>query len=402
MARPSSRSVSFAQAAQEKSKERGSSRDGYEEGVTERNTTIESGGSLDPQGHDITEQYRLQNKTLSQHNDILQRRLKDMEQKISDLITDNIELKNKNDLVAFKRQMNENLEVLERKLNVKIEEINQILKEFKLTIQNKSEYNILRERNLLELGQLKSSSSTRRQTYHLNKKPISIFQDDSTKESMGTITVADNSRYTVDLDKENIPPPGIEVGKMGTNVPSMVTEASGESQYDDEGSKSDTPSPLIQKPISTTSNPVTSSLNPESININPMTSISNSMTTTPKSSKRRRRTTFAPSKIGTNEQLPKRSSRTRTPVDYKEPSLGKKLRRESVHMVDAVTDDYFKHMKKQKLHREPLQHVDGNIHQQTTTQNKSTTKNKSNIEDNSIFDFMDQVKPNNRRYTIHQ
>lgn len=357
MARPSSRSVSFAQAAQEKTKERESSRSGLQDEGSERNSTFESFDNFSTH-NDLKEQYRLQNKTLSQYNDILESKLKDMEKKISDLISDNIELKNKNDMIVFKRQVNENLEVLERKLDGKIDEINRIVKDFKQSIQTRSDVGTQGEAYPNE----NFKSSSRRGTYHFNTKPITIFQDEPVRHSK-TNLIRNDKEVPIEQNKENIPPndksksPNLEKSKsasLSNSEPIYLNST-----------KDNTPTPIPQK---TERNKATT--------------------------KRRRRTTFFASQLDINDQMPKRSSRTRTPVDYKEPSLGKKLRRESVHMVDAVTDDYFKHLKKQRLQREPLQHVDNN-------RGKPTTKSTTAKEDNSIFDFVDKVKTNNRRYTIH-
>ncbi|EGV65365.1 hypothetical protein PSN45_002478 [Yamadazyma tenuis] len=356
MARPSSSSLSFVHLAQEKTREK--ERENSFQATTEK--------------EDInTEKYVLQNKTLTRNNEIMTTKLLQMEKRVADLINENVSLRANKTELDVKLQLEAKLDLLESALTEKINDIYHCIQ----TFREREGLSTHKRPRLGEVAEEPAKSTVRLRRYSLGPgprrrsigRPIKIFEDVTPEVEKEAEDRVEITEALPQEDKENRTPPATSESDMSSPSPT-VNRKRVPQKLNFESAKRHTMSSLEEPTVKAASQ-------------EPVSRIT-------KSGRSRMSMPFL------SQEVPKRSSRHRKPVDYKEPSLGKKMRRESAHFVDAVTDDYYTCVKKEK-HRTPMSRVDSN---KPNLPHKVQSKKNDDI---SVDDFTDGAKRTSRRYTIN-
>lgn len=335
MARQSSGSQSLIQEAQERRRE-------WIERERSKSQDSETSGNKENELEDLKIKYELQNRSLAKNNAIMTSKMAEMENKISDLINDNIKLR----LVGkpdYKADLQEKLDELEDSIHKKVGEIFDILRDFR----NKEG---LRQSNYHSVGR---------------RKRISRFSEELTPSPMSPSPIGKPEHSQSKIEKSLLSQEITEVSEESMDIESLT------SNENTAIPKTTTKSPQVPNQIT---RQVKSNLQLNKAETK--TNENNDKENYQENKRKRRKSDIMPKR---------RLSRRRSEIDYAEPSLSKKLRRDKVELIDAVTEGNYK--RPSKNDRVALGVVDTNVR-------KASTK-----KEDSIFDLVD-TPPTNRRYTM--
>lgn len=337
MARQSSGSQSLIQEAQERRRE-------WTERERSKSQESETHKDKGDELEDIKIKYELQNRSLAKNNALMSAKITEMENKISDLINDNVSLRlvGRND---YKEDLQEKLDELEDNIYKKVDEIFGILQDF-------------RNREGLKQSRHHSGHGTRtsvRLSEEILGTPTPMALPSQIQGTMKT----KHSKTEKSLLSQEI----LEVSEESMDIESSTS--------DEKQSKSPkTPKAHQENKLKETSR---LQLNQAKTKTNEFNDTENNQ----ENKRRGRKSDIMPTR---------RLSRRRSEIDYAEPSLNKKLRRDKVELIDAVTDGNYK--RPLKNDRVALGVIDTNVN-----------RKKSSKKDGDIFDLVD-TPPTNRRYTM--
>lgn len=265
----------------------------------------------------------LQYKALTKTNEIMAAKISEMENRISDLINENIQLRQNSPHINIIQSLELKLVTLESALNLKLEEMMKVLTDFKHSegLQHKPYGSSLKFHNSNI-----TSRPKRRYSFTVKKNRLQVFNDELSLSQ--PITKQDYNNIDATPELNNV----LDIAKAQTQMV-RPTELTSETQNE-----------KIQQLQSQSQS---------------QTNVKSKQKTQPKT---KQKPSLSLDLIKSQNMPPtmenKRISRRKSQINYSEPSLRKKLRRDRPTLIDAVTEGNYKTLIKNE--RIPLAIVDDN------------------------------------------